>query len=78
MPCQRSTGEFAIFANGLLLRGKTRKRRKDSGATFSRRGPDVGQLPIEGLSVGMSLEFMSKVSMNPFVPLNSKAFGPSR
>ena len=32
---------------------------------------DGCQLPMEGLPVGTSFEVMSKVSMNPFVPLNS-------
>ena len=32
---------------------------------------DGYQLPMEGLPVGTSFEVMSKVSMNPLVPLNS-------
>jgi hypothetical protein len=31
----------------------------------------ICQLPMEPLPLGISFEVMSKVSMNPFVPLNS-------
>jgi len=49
--------------------------------------PELRRHPVRGVYIpdlppfaaaATSFEVMSKVIMNPFVPLNSNAFGPSR
>ena len=53
-------------------------RRKPSGALLNNREQMARQYPMEVLLGETSFDVISKVSMNPFVPLNSKAFAPSR
>jgi hypothetical protein len=66
-----SDGEF----NDLIYKSKIhwpqeKVRRKEIPAHNENEINDC-QLPIEALPLGTSFEVMSKVSMNPLVPLNS-------
>jgi hypothetical protein len=68
--------KWRFFANedmAGVIKEKSAGRVPAQGPSFS--GKDVGQYLIEGLLGVMSFHVMSKVSRNPFVPLNSKAFG---
>jgi hypothetical protein len=53
------------------LPSQERVRRKKFRRTMKTVETSGCQLPMEDLLLGTSFEVMSKVSMNPFVPLNS-------
>jgi hypothetical protein len=63
--------EFRIFASTASSAPARRKCAEKVRRTIKQLEIDGCQLPTEGLPVATSFEVMSKVSMNPFVPLNS-------
>jgi hypothetical protein len=63
---ERSTFRLHIW----LCSYKEKCAERDRRTTKTVRA-DGCQLPMDGLPVGRSFEVISKVSMNPFVPLNS-------
>jgi len=62
------SAEQVSYSGSLVTRKVRRKKFRRTIKTFE---TNDRQLPMEALPLGTSFEVMSKVSRNPFVPLNS-------